>query len=66
MSGELWDAVWRDKNTSKVKNLLENGASIEMATKSDGWTLLHSAAYIKGNLRMVKLLLDHNADVNAK
>ena len=66
MSGELWDAVWRDKNTSKVKKLLENGASIEMATKSDGWTLLHSAAYTKGNLRMVKLLLDYNADVNAK
>ena len=65
MSGELWDAV-RDNNTSKVKKLLENGASFETATKSDGWTLLHSAAYTKGNLRMVKLLLEHKADVNAK
>ena len=66
MSGELWDAVRRDNDTPKTRKLLENGASIEMATKSDGWTLLHSAAYTKGNLRMVKLLLEHKADVNAK
>ena len=65
MSGELWDAV-RGNDTSKVKKLLENGTSIGTATKSDGWTLLHSAAYTKGNLRMVKLLLLHKADVNAK
>ena len=65
MSGELWYAV-RGNNTSKTRKLLENGASIGMATKSDGWTLLHSAAYTKGNLMMVKLLLDHKADINAK
>ena len=65
MSGELWDAV-RDKDASKTRKLLENGANIGTATKSDGWTLLHSAAYTKGNLRMVKLLLEHKADINAK
>ena len=65
MSGELWDSL-RGNNTSKVKELLEQGADLEGATKSDGWSLLHAAAYTKGNLRMVKLLLDYKADVNAR
>ena len=65
MIGELWDAL-RGNNTSKVKELVENGADLEGATKRDGWSLLHAAAYTKGNLRMVKLLLNHRADVNAR
>ena len=65
MSDELWEAL-RGNNTSKVKELLENGADLEGATKRDGWSLLHAAAYTKGNLRMVKLLLDYKADVNAR
>ena len=65
MSGDLWEAL-RGKDISAMRNLLESGASIESATKTDGWTLLHAAAYTKGNLRMVRLLLDHKADVNAK
>ena len=65
MSGELWDAL-RGNNTSKVKELLENGTDLEGATKRDGWSLLHAAAYTRGNLRMVKLLLNHKADVNVR
>ena len=65
MSGDLWEAL-RGKDISAMRNLLESGASIESATKTDGWALLHAAAYTKGNLRMVKLLLEHKADVNAK
>ena len=65
MSEELWDAL-RGNNTSKVKELLATGADLEGATKRDGWSLLHAAAYTKGNLRMVKLLLSHKADVNAR
>ena len=65
MSDKIWEAL-RENNTSKVKALLENGADLEGATKGDGWSLLHHTAYTKGNLRMVKLLLDHKADVNAR
>ena len=65
MSGELWESL-RGNNASKVKELLEQGADLEGATKNDGWSLLHAAAYTKGNLRMVKLLLDYKADVNAR
>ena len=65
MSDELWEAL-RGNNTSKAKELLGNGADLEEATKRDGWSLLHAAAYTKGNLRMVKLLLNHKADVNAR
>ena len=65
MSGELWDSL-RGNNTSKVKDILEHGADLEGATKRDGWSLLHAAAYTKGNLRMVKLLLNHTTDVNAR
>ena len=65
MSGELWESL-RGNNASKVKELLEQGADLEGATKNDGWSLLHAAAYTKGNLRMVKLLLDYKADINAR
>ena len=65
MSGELWESL-RGNNTSKVKELLERGADLAGATQNDGWSLLHAAAYTKGNLRMVKLLLDYKADVNAR
>ena len=68
MSGEsvgLWEAL-QENDTSTMRTLLASGSNIEAATKKDGWSLLHAAAYTKGNLRMVKLLLDHNADVNAK
>ena len=63
---DLWDAL-KANSYAKLKSLLESGADVKDATKQDdGWSLLHEAAYHKGNLRMVKLLLQHNADVNAK
>ena len=61
----MWEAL-RDNNFFEMKKLLENESNMENATKSDGWSLLHAAAGTKGNLRIVKLLLDHRADVNAR
>ena len=62
---DLWDAL-KANSYASLKSLLESGADVKDATKQDGWSLLHEAAYHKGNLRIVKLLLQHNADVNAK
>ena len=62
---DLWD-VLKANSYAKLKSLLESGADMRDATKQDGWSLLHEAAYHKGNLQMVMLLLQHNADVNAK
>ena len=63
LAADLWAAL---KSHAQMKQLLEGGADVNVATKPDGWSLLHDAAYNKGNLRMVKLLLEHRADVNAK
>jgi len=49
-----------------VKQLLEDRANVSAATRPDGKSLLHDAAYSKGNLRMVKLLLQHNTDINGR
>ena len=65
MMAELWEALKGNRH-AQLKQLLEDGADVRAATKPDGWSLLHDAAYTKGNLRMVKLLLQHKADVNAK
>ena len=59
-------AALKENSHAQLKHLLESGADVSAATKPDGWSLLHDAAYFKGNSRMVKLLLQHNADVNAK
>ena len=63
MGADLWPAL---KSHAELKQLLEGGADVNAATKPDGWSLLHDAAYVKGNLRIVKLLLQHKANVNAK
>ena len=65
MATDLWVPL-RENRHAQLKQLLEDGADVRAATKPDGWSLLHDAAYTKGNLRMVKLLLLHKADVNAK
>ena len=62
---DLWAAL-RENGHARVKQLLEGGADVNVATKQDGWSLLHAAAYSKGNLRMVKLLLQKKADANAR
>lgn len=35
------------------------------SNKQNPWTALHAACYNGGNLEIVKLLLDHGANVNA-
>jgi len=53
------DAV-RDWFASRYPNGMEVNA-----LGDEGWTALHSAA-LRGNIDVVKFLLDNNADVNAK
>ena len=65
LAADLWAAL-RENRHARVKQLLEGEADVNVATKPDGWSLLHDASYSKGNLRMVKLLLQQKADVNAK
>ena len=65
LAADLWGAL-KENSHAQLKHLLESGVDVSAATKPDGWSLLHDAAYFKGNYRMVKLLLQHNADANAK
>ena len=65
LAADLWAAL-KENSHAEFKHLLESGADVGAATKPDGWSLLHEAACFKGNLRMVKLLLQYNAEVNAK
>ena len=66
LAADLWAAL-KDNSHAQLKHLLESGVDVSVATKpDDGWSLLHDAAYSKGNHRMVKLLIQHKADVNAK
>ena len=55
--------VWNDTNSSIVKMLLENGASVDTKDRY-GETPLHFACNT-GNLEFVQMLLDFKADVNA-
>jgi tankyrase len=76
--GALIEAAIRG-NTDKARELLENDASLagglggvaeehkehmRAADADHGWTPLHLAAHY-GNLDIVKLLLDHGADIEA-
>lgn len=51
-------------DAEKVKALLKQGVDIEATTDSTGSTPLHLAA-AGGHLDVVKLLLEHGADINA-
>jgi ankyrin repeat protein len=51
--------------TAKLKELLDQDASLVSARDSDGSTPLHCATW-KGHQSAVELLLKHGADVNAQ
>lgn len=53
----------KNKNLTAVENLLNNGENVN-GTNAQGNTALHYAV-ATGNSEMVKLLLAHNADMNA-
>jgi len=55
----------QNNDTLAVRFFLEAGINTEERDSIDHWTPLMHAAY-KGNLDMVRLLLDHGADVFAK
>lgn len=52
-------------NATEVSDALQQGANIE-ARDSNGWTPLMLAVYDSGNVDIVKLLLDHHADIDAQ
>ena len=52
-------------NASRVKEILDQDASLVSAIDSDGSTPLHCATW-KGHLEVAKLLLTYGANVNAK
>lgn len=59
----LSDAI-ADENIEAIQNLILAGQSVQQGD-NEWLSPLHSAAY-KGNVTIVKLLLDHGADVHAK
>lgn len=54
----------KEGNTEVVKLLINNGLSVDIATRK-GNTSLHIAC-LAGRLEVVKILLEHNADINIK
>jgi cytohesin len=54
-----------DTKKLKVEILLKSGANVNAKTSSDGETPLHKAIS-RGDIEIVKLLLNYGADVNAK
>ncbi|XP_042882906.1 adhesion G protein-coupled receptor L2-like isoform X2 [Penaeus japonicus] len=60
---DLSDAV-KVGSLERVSRLLEQGVQVDARDKQ-GWTPLHNAAN-SGNEELVRLLLTHGADVNAK
>jgi ankyrin repeat protein/CHAT domain-containing protein len=53
-----------NENINKVKQYLEEGINPSLSLPGDdGWQALHFAAR-EGNLELIKILLNHNAEVN--
>jgi len=57
---ELGDAAW-SYNVQEVKTLLANGADVNFIDKFGDTALMRVSA--KGNTEIMKILLDHGADV---
>ena len=51
-------------NADQVKSLLEAQPEVVNTTETNGYTALHLAAQ-QGNGEIIKLLLEHGADINA-
>lgn len=61
----LRNAIKKDK-IEEVKELIKKGASVTAQYNDDFcWTPIHWAAY-QGNVAIIQLLLDNDADINAK
>src|ERR1700733_15087241 len=50
---------------AEVTQLVQNGANVNCKDSHRGWTPLFEACYDK-NLRLVKLLLEYDADIDCK
>jgi len=60
----LLDAIDQN-NINEVKSLISLGINVNFRSSNDDFTPLHEAA-AEGFLDIVKTLIEHNADVNAK
>jgi ankyrin repeat protein len=63
-AGAINDAV-RRRDMAKVKELLNSQPTIVSEKSSSGWSLVHAALSQNSN-EIMKVLLEHNADVNAR
>ncbi len=59
----LWRAI-RAGNLEEAETLLKDGADVEVRDR-DGWSLLHYACF-HNHVSIVRFLLEHGTDVNAK
>ncbi|KAF4518372.1 hypothetical protein B566_EDAN007099 [Ephemera danica] len=57
----------QNENLGLMKMLLDRGVNVEATTKEEGYTALHiaSSSY-RSSVEMLKLLVSHNANINAK
>jgi ankyrin repeat protein len=65
LSADVWFMAIRDGNRVIIERYLGSGWDVNAQGEKYGRTALHLAA-MNGHLEIVKLLLEHGADVNAK
>ena len=63
LAGEALYAAWKERDLSKMAELIDKDGSIDIVNHT-GETVLHQAAFY-GDIDIVKMLLDKGANINA-